>query len=116
MPTGVPPVETLREDLREDLEQQSVIVETYAETLVVTGELEMITEDQYNSYEEDFDKCTIEVFKDDLQSVTVLDGETVADWQALIGEDALEDLAGQTSIFVRNHRNNTDYEVTWGRP
>lgn len=115
-PTGVNPVDTIKANLRENLKTAQFIAEPYSPT---NNGLEVITEEQYNSYEpdeEDYDKCTVEVFKDDLQSITVIDGETVAEWQSLIGEDAIESLAGESSIYIRNHLNKTDYEVTWGRP
>lgn len=114
-PTGMGSIEVVKENLREDLEVQADLTVPYVETPINYG-LIMITEEQYNSYEGDYDKHTIEVFKEDLLGITVLDGETVANWQELIGEDALEELAGQTSIYIRNHARNADYEVTWGRP
>lgn len=113
------PISLIKEELKADLEEQAKIAESYSPPKVVEArsysEFEVIDENEYLA-NPDFDKIRIEIYQDDLQYVLVMDGETVLDWKDVLTPAVLEQIKGQTEIYLRNHRKNEDYEVSWGTP
>lgn len=109
MPVGTPIVE-IKENLKRDLVDYATHVAPY-----VGSEFTYIPNEEYEANDE-YDKITIEVFRDDLQYQLVVDGETVIDWETILTPEIVEDLKGKTCIFLRNEAKKADYEVTWGQP
>jgi hypothetical protein len=111
------PLQELKQELNENLAVHEKLAEVYKPTGRSYSEFEIITDEEYADREEhDYDKITIEIYRDDLQYQLVMDGETVLDWKDVLTPDIIENLKGQDGIFLRNHRKREDYFITWGQP
>lgn len=100
----------LRDNLSVDLSQYEEVAGIYT-----MGDYIFISEQSWHE-DDEYDKITLELFRDDLQYQLVVDGDTVMNWQEILTEDIIEELKGKAGFFIRNEGKKADYEVTWGKP
>lgn len=109
-------IEMIKQNIKDDMTTYHTVVDPYVVlSKALAGDIIFISPDEYLD-DEEYDKYTIEVFRDDINYALVVDGDPVPDLYEYVDDEVLAELTGKTCLFIRNEKKKADYEVTWGQP
>lgn len=111
------PVEEIKEELKEDLETQAKISVPYFPPTATANrpEFELIEQSDWGNDGQN-DRITLELMRDDMDYVLVMDGETVLDWRDILTPAVIEEMKGKDGLYLRNNTKGEDYFVQWVHP
>lgn len=109
-------------DLDDDreLEDARIQFEREVEEYVGTGRPYNITEDEFNTPYEGYNKVVMVINEDVDRAYDADTGEEIDDWHDIIGDKTYDTLNPERkddfgSIYVRSENQGTDYQVTYSR-